>query len=150
MMLIKMKNVAMMNDDVICMSVCLNGMCQQKCFNCINTDAKLPNSDTKNTKSKHTVAKHIPRSKEFSNPPLPSTTRLREYFSQFKANTNFVGKGGRGDITPTKRKLLDSGHVSKIVQSFDVAADSLPGESDKLESPAKRRRLYTGVKHLAS
>ena len=96
-------------------------------------------------KKKHTVAKPGLISKESLNPPLPSTLRLREYFSQFAANTNFVGKGGRGDIIPTKRKLMNSGHVTKTVESFDVAADSLSGES-----PAKRQRMHTGVKHLAS
>ena len=98
-------------------------------------------------KKKHTVAKPGISSKESSNPTLPSTLRLREYFSQFAANTNFVGKG---EITPTKRKLIDSGCVTRLTKSFDVAANNLPGESDNMESPAKRQRRYTGVKHLAS
>ena len=130
-------------------SVCLNGMCQ-KCAECTNTDAKLPTNDTQYKKNKHAVAKPGLSSKERFNPPLPSTLRLREYFQQFAANTNFVGKGSSKEITPTKRKLINSGCVKKITKSFDVAANNLPGESNIIESPAKRQRRYTGVKHLAS
>ena len=129
-------------------SVCLNGMCR-KCAKCTNMVARVPKSDTNIKKNKHTVAKLGLSSKESLNPPLPSTLRLREYFQQFAANTNFMGKGSK-EITPTKRKLIDSGCVTNLKKSFDVAADNVPGESKCLESPAKRQRRSTGVKHLAS
>ena len=125
---------------------CLSGVCQE-CVKCTNTDVKLSKCDIQHVKKKtHTFAKPSVSSKENCNPPLSSTLRLREYFQQFSANTKFVGKGGRGDLTPIKRKLANSGCVKTRVKSFDVAADSLPGpgESDSGESPAKRQRCTLG------
>ena len=67
-------------------------------------NVKLPKDDIK-SKNTHIVAKPVPKSKVCSKPPSSSTLRLREYFSQFAANTNFGDKGGRGEnarvITPT-------------------------------------------------
>ena len=73
-------------------------------------------------------------------------------------NTQILaGKVGSGEneqlkkiITPTKRKLLNSTYVTNLVPVFDVATENLPGESDSSASPAKRRKLNRGVKHLAS
>lgn len=116
MNIMNMKNVAMRKYDDI---VCLNGMCQ-KCVKCTDTDAKLPTCDMKYKKKKHTVAKPGPKSRN---------VQIHLYFQQLDS----LGRGAVGEITPIKRKLLNSGHVVKIVQSFDVAADSLPGESQSVK-----------------
>ena len=93
----------------------------------------------------------VPRSKPTSN----STIRLRDYIHSISMNTNSGGKVGRSiiNVTPTKRKLLQTNRVAQLVPVFE--ADHIPvvspGERESIEdSPAKRLRLESGVKHLAS
>ena len=122
-------------------------MCQE-CAECTSMNVKQSKSDNRYVKKKHTFAKLSVSSKEICNPPSSSssTLRLREYFQKLSANTNFVGKGGRGDLTPVKRKLVNSGCVKTHINAFDVAASTLPGpgESDRGESPAKKQRCTLG------
>ena len=93
----------------------------------------------------------VPRSK----PTSTSTIRLREYFHSISMNTNSGGTVGRSivNVTPTKRKLLQSNRVAQLVPVFETNHIPVisPGERESIEdSPAKRLRLESGVKHLAS
>ena len=85
--------------------------------------------------------------KNFAVQSLP-TLRRDEQLSKSKVrNTYFVGKEGRGKIkkinnlTPTKRKLISSKQVSKLVPVFD-STSVRPVYSPELfgisESPAKK------------
>ena len=64
------------------------------------------------------------------------------------------GNVGRGkNLTPTKRKLIDSKKVATLMPVFgqNHTHEFSPVESDSnLQSQAKRPRMETGVKHLAS
>ena len=146
-------NVTLKNDDISAScEVGPSGMCQPECLKSTDMNVKLPKSDIK-SKETHAVAKPVPKSRLGSKPPSSSTLRLREYFSQFAANTNFGGQGENvKTITPTKRKLLNSIYVTNLVPVFDVAADNLPAESNSncSASPAKKSKLNLRVKHLTS
>ena len=93
----------------------------------------------------------VPRSK----PTATSTIRLRDYFHSISMNTYSGGTGGSNimNVTPTKRKLLQNNRVAQLVPVFEANHIPVisPGERESIEdSPAKRLRLESGVKHLAS
>ena len=94
-------------------------------------------------------------SRSSSKPTSTSTLRLREYFSNLSSTMSSGGKTGRGENnTPVKRKLIKSRKVAATIPVFEpsLATDLLPGDNDSesSDSPAKRYRVETGVKHPAS
>ena len=64
-----------------------------------------------------------------------------------------MGRNKNRNMTPTKRKLIDSKQVAMLVPVFGPkhTHESSPIENEStVGSPAKRPKLETGVKHLAS
>ena len=77
-----------------------------------------------------------------------SPTLRREQLSKSEVrNTYFVGKEGHGksnNLTPTKRKLIRSKQVSKLVPVFNNTSALpvySPGVFGISESPAKKQKL---------
>ena len=107
-------------------------------------------------KNEHVASKPSLKSRSSSKPSSVSTKRLRDYFNNISAINSSRGTVGRGknlNVTPTKRKLLENKQVALLVPVFDSEhiSDISPVESESsVESPAKRPKLETGVKHLAS
>ena len=80
---------------------------------------------------------------------ISSTSRLRNYFNNISkkiqnSDHSFEGNMGRGNITPTKRKLIENKYVKNLLPKYSpsrvLPAVSLD-ESESLGSPAKRSRL---------
>ena len=104
---------------------------------------------------KYVTVKPSLRSSSRSTPTSTSTLRLREYFSKLSSTISSGGKTGHGEnITPVKRKLIESKKVAATIPAFEpnLVDDLSPGEneSESLDRPAKRYRVETGVKHPAS
>ena len=79
-----------------------------------------------------------------SNSNLSSTQRLRKYFTTLSSTGRNVGRGEneKSNLTPIKRKLLESKQVPNLVKVLnDRVHDVESGESIQTGSPAKRRRL---------
>ena len=103
---------------------------------------------------KHKVADQSLRPKHISTSSINSTSRLRDYFHNLSKSIpgGNVARGAPSTVTPTKRKLIQNKKVALLVPVFDLEHMTVisPTESESSESPAKRQKLGSGVKHPSS